>query len=100
MGFDPNDMQNKTVYKGAGCKTCHGTGYRGRKGIFEMLSMNNELRELAFKRAPSMLLRKAAIASGMRSLLEDGKLKILRGTTSPEEIARVAQSEGITVEEE
>ena len=100
VGFDPNDMQNKTVYKGAGCKTCHGTGYRGRKGIFEMLSMNNELRELAFKRAPSMLLRKAAIASGMRSLLEDGKLKILRGTTSPEEIARVAQSEGITVEEE
>ena len=46
-----SEMKGRKVYKGAGCKTCHDSGSRGRKGIFEMLTMNNELRELAFKRA-------------------------------------------------
>ena len=57
--------------------------------------MNNEIRELAFNRAGAAPLRKAARASGMRTLLEDGKLKILKGTTTMEEIARVAQVEGL-----
>ena len=82
------------VYRGAGCKRCSGIGFRGRQGIFEMLSMNNELRELAFNRAPTNHVRRAALAGGMRPLLEDGKLKILRGITTPDEIARITQAEG------
>jgi type IV pilus assembly protein PilB len=60
--------------------------------------MNNELRELAFNRAPTSQLRKAAIASGMRTLREDGVLKVLKGVTTAEEVLRVAQAEGVASE--
>ncbi len=95
LGFTDEELAGKTVWKGGGCKRCRGTGYRGRQGVFEMVSMNNELRELAFNRAPTGQLRLAAKASGMRTLLEDGKLKILAGVTTPEDLLRVTQAEGI-----
>jgi type II secretory ATPase GspE/PulE/Tfp pilus assembly ATPase PilB-like protein len=60
-----------------------------------MMQMNSELRNLAFDRAPTNKIRKAALQSGMKSLLMDGKLKILNGTTTAEEIVKVAQVEGI-----
>ena len=60
-----------------------------------MMAMNGQLRELAFDRAPTNKIRKAALASGMKSLLQDGKLKVLNGTTTAEEIVKVAQVEGI-----
>ena len=63
--------------------------------FFEMMAMNTQLRELAFDRAPTNKIRKAALASGMKSLLQDGKLKVLNGTTTAEEIVKVAQVEGI-----
>ena len=66
-------------------------GFKGRKAVFEMLQMNAELRDLAFKMAPVAELRKAALSSGMKPLVEDGKLKVLKGTTTPGEIARVSQ---------
>ena len=100
LGFTDEELTGATIYKGAGCKRCQGTGYHGRKGLFEMLQMNTELRELAFNRAPTTQLRKAAIASGMRPLHEDGKIKILRGDTTPEEVLRVAQAEGVALEQE
>ena len=67
------------------------TGYKGRKAIFEMMLMNNTIRELAFNLAPVAELRKAALASGMRPLVGDGRLKVLNGVTTPDEIARVSQ---------
>ena len=66
-------------------------GFKGRKAIFEMLQMNSELRDLAFKVSPVAELRRAALASGMRPLVEDGKLKVLKGMTTPDEVARVSQ---------
>ncbi|MCK4340797.1 MAG: Flp pilus assembly complex ATPase component TadA [Phycisphaerae bacterium] len=99
LGITDEDLEGHHVYLGKGCNRCGGTGYRGRQGIFEMLEMNNEIRELAFNRAPTNLLRRAAIASGMRNLLEDGKLKILRGVTTPKELARITQMEGLLAEE-
>jgi type IV pilus assembly protein PilB len=99
LGFTDEELEGRTIYKGAGCKRCSGTGYRGRKGIFEMLVMNSELRELAFNRAPANQLRRAARASGMRALLEDGKLKILRGMTTPSELVRITQAEGLVAAE-
>jgi len=95
LGFTDEELEGKTIYKGAGCPRCTNTGYRGRQGIFEMLQMNAELRELAFNRSPANQLRKAAEAAGMRNLLGDGKIKILRGVTTPEEIARITQEEGL-----
>jgi type IV pilus assembly protein PilB len=100
VGFDPNKMADTKVYKGRGCKACNGTGYRGRMAIFEMLEMNNELRDLAFERAPTNKVRRAAKTSGMKSLVEDGRLKILKGLTTPEEVSRITQEEGIIMEEE
>jgi len=99
LGMDPETIGERKIYRGAGCKTCHNTGYRGRIGIFEMMEMNSELRDLAFNRAPTNKIRQAAKASGMRNLLEDGKMKILKGITTPEEVARLAQAEDILVEE-
>src|SRR4029079_11281403 len=91
----PNDLKDKTLYKPRGCDYCTGTGFRGRVGIFEMMTMNNEIRTLAFERAATTKIRKAAIAGGMKTLLQDGKLKILNGTTTAEEIVKVAQVEGV-----
>ncbi len=81
------------VMKPVGCEKCNNTGFRGRKAIFEMMSMTGEIREMAFNTAPIEQVRKAAIANGMRSLVEDGKLKILKGFTTPDEIARMAQTD-------
>jgi type IV pilus assembly protein PilB len=100
LGFKDSELEGKTFFKGAGCSACSGSGYRGRQGIFEMLQMNAELRELAFNRAPSTELRKAARAGGMRTLVYDGKVKILHGVTTPEEVARIAQAEGIVTDED
>ncbi len=100
LGFRGDQLEGKVFYKGKGCSRCGGTGYRGRQGIFEFLQLSSELRELAFNRAPTTELRRAARATGMRSLVEDGKLKILKGITTPEEVARIAQAEGLATFEE
>ena len=92
LGIKEEDLYGKKIYRGAGCARCHDTGYHGRIGMFEMMLMNAELREMAFQRQPTNRIRQAAIASGMRPLLEDGKLKIFNGTTTLEEVAKHAQA--------
>jgi len=98
LGFTENELVGAQIFKPVGCPACNGTGYRGRIGIFEMMTMNSEIRELAFKRANSVAIRKAGKATGMKSLLDDGKIKVLHGLTTPREIARVTQIEGIVVD--
>jgi type II secretory ATPase GspE/PulE/Tfp pilus assembly ATPase PilB-like protein len=95
-GITPEQRKEKQLFKPRGCDYCTGTGFRGRIGIFEMMEMTNQVRELAFERAATNKIRKAALAGGMKSLLSDGRLKILNGTTTAEEIVKVAQVEGIT----
>jgi type IV pilus assembly protein PilB len=92
LGFRDDEIKNTTFYRGKGCKNCNGTGYRGRQGIFEMMEMDAAIRELAFKRAPLADLRRAARASGMRSLLEDGRIKIRNGVTTADELVRTTQA--------
>ena len=98
LGFNEKEVAGRTIMRAVGCSACNNTGYRGRKGFFEMMLMTNEVRELAFKRSPSNVIRKAARAAGMKSLLDDGKVKILNGITTPAEISRVTQAEGIVAE--
>lgn len=98
LNIKPEELKKTPVYKGAGCAKCQDTGYKGRIGIFELLEMNNELRELAFAKAPAGELRKAACASGMRTLLEDGKIKIFNGVTTPAEVAKTSQVEGLVID--
>jgi type IV pilus assembly protein PilB len=97
LGIPREEIGKKPVYKGAGCSQCQNTGYKGRIAIFEMFEMNNEIRELAFSKAPTTELRKAARASGMRTLMQDGILKIFNGTTTPAEVVRITQTEGAAV---
>jgi len=99
-GLKDEDLENHTIYAPVGCSQCGGSGYKGRRGIYELMIMNNEIRELAFKRAPVTQIRKAAQNSGMRNLLGDGRLKILAGKTTLEEIARITQVEGVVDVEE
>ena len=99
LGFRPEDIKTANFYKGRGCTVCAGTGYRGRQGIFEMLEMTNPIRELAFKRAPLTELRRAAIAGGMKTLLEDGRLKIRNGITTPDELVRITQVSELAAEQ-
>ena len=95
LDFKEEELAGQTLWKGAGCKRCRNTGYRGRLGIFEMVVMNSQLRDLAFQKAPAGQLRAAARAAGMRTLLEDGKRKILAGITTPEDLLRITQAEGL-----
>ena len=98
LDIAPADIEKHPVYKGAGCSQCQNTGFKGRIGAFELLELNREIRELAFEKAPTTELRKAAKAAGMRTLMEDGKRKIFEGITTPEEVARISQTEGVVVE--
>jgi type IV pilus assembly protein PilB len=93
MELTPEEQAKGNISKPMGCVHCGKIGYRGRKAIFELMRMNSELRELAFQRATIGRIREAAIRAGMRTLLEDGKIKILRGDTTPAEVARFAQAE-------
>jgi type IV pilus assembly protein PilB len=98
LGFTKDEAERVSFYKGRGCDHCHGTGYRGRQGIFEMMVMNNEIRELAFRQATLSELRQAAIAGGMRNLLADARLKIVRGVTTPDEVLKTAQTAELVLE--
>jgi type IV pilus assembly protein PilB len=98
-GITQDDLKDKQIFKPRGCDYCTGTGFRGRVGIFEMMHLNNEIRTLAFDRAATNKIRKAALASGMKSLLMDGRIKVLGGITTAEEIVKVAQVEGVIVDQ-
>jgi type IV pilus assembly protein PilB len=86
LNISEDDIEKNPLYKGRGCSQCQGTGFKGRTGVFEMVELNSELRELAFAKAPTTELRRTAIAGGMRNLMEDGKVKIFEGVTTPEEV--------------
>src|SRR5262249_52987136 len=81
-GLTPDQIKHATFMRGAGCPHCNHTGYRGRRGIFEMLRMTSTMREMTFKREPAQNIRRQARLLGMRTLLEDGLNKALRGETT------------------
>lgn len=89
MGLQGKEDQLK-FFRGKGCDKCGFTGYRGRIGIFELLQITPELNPLILERADSRSIQRAARAQGMRTLLEDGIRKALRGGTTLEEVAREA----------
>jgi len=97
LNITPEDVEKHPIYKGTGCSQCQNTGFKGRIGIFEMVELNNEIRELAFAKAPTSELRKAAKASGMRALMDDGKIKIFKGITTPAEVAKMSQAEEVVI---
>jgi type II secretion system protein E len=87
------DTGGATLWRGAGCDSCRGTGYRGRTGIYELLRLTEDARELVLGKAPAGALRRHAVAHGMRTLRLDGWDKALAGVTTVAEIVRVTQED-------
>ncbi len=93
LNLKPDQLAGQQFKRGKGCDHCKGSGYRGRKGIFEMMVMNRQLRDLAFAKASTSEIRRVAIANGMNSLAMDGARKALQGITTPDEILRMAKTD-------
>ncbi|HHE46186.1 MAG TPA: type II secretion system protein GspE, partial [Bacteroidetes bacterium] len=85
------EMEGEKVklYKGEGCRACSNTGYKGRAGIYEILTMNEEIRALVTANASADEIRRAGIKAGMKTLRQDGIRKALEGITTIEEVMRV-----------
>ncbi len=92
-GISPDAVAKATFLRGRGCNHCHQTGYRGRLGIFELLKMNGAIREMTFNREPTQQIRRIARKNGMRTLLEDGIYKSLKGITTLEEVLSICHHE-------
>ncbi len=81
------------LYRGDGCEHCSNTGYMGRIAIFELLTINDEIREMIMDKATARELRQKAVQQGMRTLREDGLIKVKKGITTIDEVLRVTQVE-------
>ena len=90
-GITPEQLKTATFMKGRGCINCTKSGYKGRLGIFELMVMNNKIRELAFQGAATTDIRRAAVSTGMTVMFEDGIQKALRGITTLDEVFRVSK---------
>jgi type IV pilus assembly protein PilB len=88
VGFSPEEARTIKTYKGKGCSTCNNTGYKGRIGLYEVMEITDELRELILIGASALELRKKAIDDGMITLRESGLHKIRAGVTTLEEVVR------------
>ncbi len=81
--------ESPTIYRAKGCEACNNIGYRGRVGLFEIMIVDDQLRDLVMKEVSSDVLKRAAAVAGMRTLQQDGVVKVLAGLTSLEEMLRV-----------
>ena len=87
-GFTPEDAQNVMPQKGNGCEKCNNTGYKGRVGLYEVMEVTDELRELILVGASALELRRKAVDDGMITLRHSGLRKVKEGVTTLEEVAR------------
>ncbi|EKD27888.1 MAG: hypothetical protein ACD_79C00507G0002 [uncultured bacterium] len=87
LSLSKKDTSSKKFYKGKGCEKCNGLGYKGRLGIYELLVITDEIRDLIMKRATANMIRETAVKNGMIPLMEDGMQKIEAGLTSIEEVS-------------
>ena len=88
LGLSPHEFGDKEFYYGTGCDNCNNTGYRARKGIYELLDITDPLREMINQRAPSVVLKQKAIELGMTTIRQDGLRCIYDGETTIEEILK------------
>jgi type IV pilus assembly protein PilB len=88
LGLKPEDIQGRQLFRGRGCDACHNSGYKGRMAIFELMAVNDEMRELIMKNASTNILRDSARRAGMRTLRECGLLAIYEGLTTIDEVVR------------
>ncbi len=95
LGYEPKDKDEMvTLRRGRGCEVCRHTGFKGRTGIHELMTMNDEIAELTVRRAPLADIREAAKANGMHDLRDDGLEKVMSGVTTIEEVKKVVFTAG------
>jgi type IV pilus assembly protein PilB len=87
-GFTPQEAKSVRIMKGRGCETCRNTGYKGRTGLYEVMAIGDDIRELILVGASAMELKKKAIEQGMLTLRRSGLVKVMQGMTTMEEVAR------------
>ncbi|HEX3358380.1 MAG TPA: ATPase, T2SS/T4P/T4SS family, partial [Tepidisphaeraceae bacterium] len=90
------DLVPEMLYRGAGCRNCAGTGYRGRQGVFEIMGISDEIRSLILHRSPAHELRKIAVKQGMRSLREDAWRLVREGKTTVHEVMQNTKDEEVS----
>ena len=88
LGVSSHELGDKEFYTGRGCDVCDQTGYKGRRGLFELLDMTDPIRELVTDRAPTVVIKQKAIELGMNTLREDGLRNIYDGNTTIEEVLK------------
>jgi type IV pilus assembly protein PilB len=88
LNLSPHDLGDKVFHYGRGCQVCNDTGYKGRKGIFELLIISEPIRTLINERAPTVVVRQKAVELGMVTLREDGLRSIFEGDTTIEEVVK------------
>ncbi|HEV2452840.1 MAG TPA: ATPase, T2SS/T4P/T4SS family [Verrucomicrobiae bacterium] len=88
LNLSPHDLGDKVFHYGRGCSTCNDTGYKGRKGIFELLVVSEPIRALINERSPTVVVRQKAVELGMVTLREDGLRGIFEGDTTIEEVVK------------
>lgn len=93
MGIDPSESSDVQIYEAKGCDKCAHTGYRGRSGIYELLPVTDDIKSLILKKSDSGTIKRRAIDNGMRTLRQDGWLKVKKGITSVAEVLRVTLEE-------
>ncbi len=96
IGLTTKDV--KTLYRGRGCEACQFTGYRGRLGIFELMVINDEVRTAIMNNADSNTIKTKARDFGMRTLREDGALKVIAGVTTVAEVTRVTREDEVAMD--
>ncbi len=93
LEVDKQEAKGQTVFRGRGCEKCAGTGFRGRQGIYELLPINDHIRELILEKAPSNVIKDKGRSFGMKTLREAGWDKVRRGISTVSEVLRVTQVE-------
>ncbi len=96
LGLRPEIAKKANFMKGKGCSHCNKKGYRGRMGIYELMTMTTQVREMAFKGESHQNIRRMARKQGMRTLFEDGIIKAIKGTTTLDEVLRITQHEMVS----
>ena len=94
IGLRPEIAKKANFMKGKGCSNCNKSGYRGRMGIYELMTMTTEIREMTFKGESTEAIRRLARRQGMRTLFEDGMIKALKGLTTIDEVLRITKPDG------
>ena len=96
IGLTPEEVRETSggmLYKPGGCAECNNTGYRGRTGIYEMMLLDDELRQLTLKNVDSGTIKRQAVSKGMRTLMDDGAQKVMGGVSSVAEVLSVTQED-------